>query len=215
MAASPPSFSRHNFHRDARPVTAPLHDLDAQKRAARSAALKLRAGLHLKHKSNAPLVLARTGLEFTGFPPGSAVSGFFPFKSEIDTLPLLARLHSEGWITCLPIVRGERQPLIFRQWAPGEPTVPGIWDIPMPREDAAEVEPDVLLVPLLAFDGEGYRLGYGGGFYDRTLAALRQKKNIAAIGVGYSGQELNVVPRGVRDQRLDYIFTEAGPKKCG
>jgi 5-formyltetrahydrofolate cyclo-ligase len=85
----------------------------------------------------------------------------------------------------------------------------------MPREDAAEVEPDVLLVPLLAFDGEGYRLGYGGGFYDRTLAALRQKKNIAAIGVGYSGQELNVVPRGVRDQRLDYIFTEAGPKKCG
>jgi 5-formyltetrahydrofolate cyclo-ligase len=85
----------------------------------------------------------------------------------------------------------------------------------MPREDAAEVEPDVLLVPLLAFDGEGYRLGYGGGFYDRTLAALRQKKTIAAIGVGYSGQELNVVPRGVRDQRLDYILTEAGPKKCG
>jgi 5-formyltetrahydrofolate cyclo-ligase len=85
----------------------------------------------------------------------------------------------------------------------------------MPREDAAEVEPDVLLVPLLAFDGEGYRLGYGGGFYDRTLAALRQKKNIAAIGVGYSGQELNVVPRGFRDQRLDYILTEAGPKKCG
>jgi 5-formyltetrahydrofolate cyclo-ligase len=196
-------------------VTAPLQDVEAQKRAARGAALKLRIGLHEQHKAKAPLALAKSGLGFTRLEPGLIVSGFFPYKSEIDILPLLARLDSEGWITCLPIVKGERQPLIFRQWAPGEPTVPGIWDIRMPLETAPEVEPDVLLVPFLAFDAAGYRLGYGGGFYDRTLAHLREKKNITAVGVGYSGQELSHVPRGPMDQPLDYVLTEAGPRKCG
>jgi 5-formyltetrahydrofolate cyclo-ligase len=197
------------------PVTAPLQDLEAQKRAARSRALKLRTSLHEVHKSEAPLTLARAGLEFTGLRPGPTVSGFFPYKSEIDTLPLLARLDSEGWITCLPIVEAERQPLKFRQWAPGEPTVAGIWGIPMPLESALQVEPDVLLVPMLAFDRAGYRLGYGGGFYDRTLAFLRQKKHITAIGVGYSGQEIDSVPKGIMDQPLDYILTETGSRKCG
>jgi 5-formyltetrahydrofolate cyclo-ligase len=128
---------------------------------------------------------------------------------------MLARLDSEGWITSLPVVRAERQPLVFRKWAPGEPTVPGVWSIPMPPEDAPEVEPDVLLVPLLAYDALGYRLGYGGGFYDRTLAALRQRKPITAIGVGYVAQELPQVPHGPMDQKLDYVLTEDGPKKCG
>jgi 5-formyltetrahydrofolate cyclo-ligase len=196
-------------------LTLSLTNLEAHKRAARSACLKARAELHEKHKLEAPLALARTGLGFTGLKPPLVVSGFHPFKSEIDVLPLLARLTSEGWVTALPIVRAERQPLIFRQWAPGEPTVPGVWGIPMPAEEVLEVEPDVLLVPLLAFDQRGYRLGYGGGFYDRTLAHLRQKKQVTAIGIGYAGQEMNLVPRGGMDQRLDYVLTEAGPKACG
>ena len=196
-------------------MTLPLTNLEAHKRAARSACLKARAELHEKHKLEAPLALARTGLDFTGLKPPLVVSGFHPFKSEIDVLPLLARLTSEGWATALPIVKAERQPLIFRQWAPGEPTVPGVWGIPMPAEDAPEVEPDVLLVPLLGFDRWGYRLGYGGGFYDRTLAHLRQKKQVTAIGIGYAGQEMSFVPRGGMDQRLDYVLTEAGPQACG
>jgi 5-formyltetrahydrofolate cyclo-ligase len=177
--------------------------------------MKSRNLLHEKHKATAPLALANTGLSFTGLGPGLAVSGFFPHRSEIDTLPLLKRLHSEGWITCLPIVTGEGQPLVFRRWAPGEPTVPGIWGIPMPPPQSPEVEPDVLLVPLLAFDAAGYRLGYGGGYYDRTLKALRQKKKIVAIGVGYSGQEVALVPHGPGDEPLDCILTEAGPRVCG
>jgi 5-formyltetrahydrofolate cyclo-ligase len=196
-------------------LTLSLTDLEAHKRAARSACLKARAELHEKHKLEAPLALARTGLDFAGLKPPLVVSGFHPFKSEIDVLPLLARLTSEGWVTALPIVRAERQPLIFRQWAPGEPTVPGVWGIPMPAEEAPEVEPDILLVPLLAFDRWGYRLGYGGGFYDRTIAHLRQKKPVTAIGIGYAGQEMNLVPRGGMDQRLDYVLTEAGPQACG
>jgi 5-formyltetrahydrofolate cyclo-ligase len=196
-------------------LTLSLSDLEAHKRTARSACLKARAELHEKHKLEAPLALAQTGLGFTGLKPPLVVSGFHPFKSEIDVLPLLARLASEGWVTALPIVRAERQPLIFRQWAPGEPTVPGVWGIPMPAEEAPDVEPDVLLVPLLAFDRLGYRLGYGGGFYDRTLAHLRQKKQVTAIGIGYAGQEVSLVPRGGMDQRLDYVLTEAGPQACG
>jgi 5-formyltetrahydrofolate cyclo-ligase len=200
-------------HRPA--VTAALQDLDQQKRALRREAERLRALVHQDQKAKAPLVLAQAGLDFTGLKRGLIVSGFYPCRSEVDTMPLLARLDSEGWITSLPVVRAERQPLVFRKWAPGEPTVPGVWSIPMPPEDAAEVEPDVLLVPLLAYDAVGYRLGYGGGFYDRTLAALRQRKPITAIGVGYVAQELSQVPHGPMDQKLDYVLTEDGPRKCG
>ena len=196
-------------------MTLSLTDLEAHKRAARSASLRARAELHEKHKLEAPLALAGTGLDFTELKPPLVVSGFHPFKSEVDVLPLLARLTSEGWVTALPIVKAERQPLVFRQWAPGEPTVAGVWGIPMPAEEVPEVEPDVLLVPLLAFDRFGHRLGYGGGFYDRTLAHLRAKKMITAIGIGYAGQEMNLVPRGGMDQKLDYVLTEAGPQRCG
>jgi 5-formyltetrahydrofolate cyclo-ligase len=196
-------------------LTLSLTDLEAYKRAARSASLRARAELHEKHKLEAPLALAGTGLDFTGLKPPLVVSGFHPFKSEVDVLPLLAKLTSEGWVTALPIVKAERQPLVFRQWAPGEPTVAGVWGIPMPAEEAPDVEPDVLLVPLLAFDRFGHRLGYGGGFYDRTLAHLRAKKMITAIGIGYAGQEMSLVPRGGMDQKLDYVLTEAGPQRCG
>lgn len=189
-------------------MTLPLTNLEAHKRAARSACLKARAELHEKHKLEAPLALARTGLDFTGLKPPLVVSGFHPFKSEIDVLPLLARLTSEGWATALPIVKAERQPLIFRQWAPGEPTVPGVWGIPMPAEDAPEVEPDVLLVPLLGFDRWGYRLGYGGGFFDRTLAALAKKP--LAIGISYERARLETIHPQHWDIPMDYVVTERG-----
>ncbi len=113
-------------------------------------------------------------------------------------------------MTCLPIVLGHGLPLEFRRWYPGEPTQPGMWKIPRPLPDAELVVPDVLLVPMLAFDRHGYRLGYGGGFYDRTLDQLRAKKNVIAIGVAYAGQEVDAVPRGPHDQPLDYVLTEQG-----
>lgn len=197
-------------------MTAPIRtDLDTKKRTARAVASAQRATVHEKLKATAPLALARCGLSFTDLPAGLIVSGFFPFKSEIDVLPLLARLESEGWITALPVVVGERQPLLFRTWAPGEATVSGVWEIPVPPPPAKEVDPDVLLVPLLAYDSAGYRLGYGGGFYDRTLKKLRKIKRVTAIGVCYLEQEIAQVPHGPDDQPLDFILTERGPRKCG
>jgi 5-formyltetrahydrofolate cyclo-ligase len=128
---------------------------------------------------------------------------------------LLTRLLGEGWATAMPAVIGEGLPLVFRAWAPGEPAVPGIWEISVPLETAPEVLPDVLLVPMLAFDRQGYRLGYGGGFYDRTLEKLRSLKKVTAIGVAYAAQEMSEVPHGEFDQPLDWIMTEKATTKCG
>ena len=128
-------------------------------------------------------------------------------------MPLIARLAGEGWRTALPVVVGRNLPLVFRAWALGEPTMAGRWSIAMPLATAAEVEPDVLLVPMLAFDAAGFRLGYGGGFYDRTLAALRAVKPVIAVGVAFAAQEVAEVPRGRHDEPLDWILTEAGPKR--
>ena len=160
-------------------------------------------------------MLAERGLPFAREARHQIISGFFPYKSEISLLPLLTRLHGEGWVTAMPVVIGEGLPLVFRAWAPGEPTVPGIWDIPMPLVTAEEVLPDVLLMPMLAFDRRGWRLGYGGGFYDRTLEKLRKLKQVTAIGVAYAAQEMAEVPRGPHDQPLDWIMTEKATTRCG
>ena len=114
----------------------------------------------------------------------------------------------------MPIVAAKAQPLIFRRWLPGEPLEIGVMKISVPLSSAPVVEPDVLLVPLLAFDKAGYRLGYGGGFYDATLARLRAKKEIIAIGVAFAGQEVAEVPHEAHDMKLDYVMTEKAIVKC-
>lgn len=189
--------------------------LDEVKKQARNAQGKIRAGLHAVLKDEAPLVLARHGLGFANVQPPAIVSGFYPFRSEISTLPLLSALAAQGFMTALPIVMGEGLPLVFRQWREGDDMGKGDWDIPIPLDSAPEVLPDVLFVPLLAFDQQGYRLGYGGGFYDRTLAKLRAIKPVVAIGTAYSGQQVDEVPRGEFDAPLDWILTEKGPMRCG
>lgn len=190
-------------------------DIAAVKRRARGEASKQRAAAHELLHHTAKRELAARGLPFAKGPQQSVISGFFPYKSEISTLPLLTRLHGDGWKLAMPVVMGEGLPLTFRLWAPGEPTVAGIWNIPVPAETSPEVLPDVLLVPMLAFDAKGYRLGYGGGFYDRTLVKLRALKPIVAIGVAYSNQEVPEVPRAAYDQPLDYIMTEKDTFTCG
>jgi len=185
-----------------------LSDLAEKKRIARAAAAKARAGAHAKSGDAAGLAIARRGLPCDHRMGRRVASGFQPYKSEISVLPLMAKLAAEGWTTAMPVVVAKGEPLVFRVWAPGDETVPGIWDIPVPPESAEQVEPDLLLVPMLAFDRRGYRLGYGGGFYDRTLALLRKHQPITAIGVAYAAQELAEVPHGPHDQPLDWIMTE-------
>ena len=185
-------------------------DLLDQKRRARIAANASRTQAHKTLGERDGLMLAQHELPVSRMNGQISVSGFYPYQAEINVLPLLARLVSEGWQTALPVVMAKGEPLTFRAWAPGEPTGRGIWDIHIPLETAAEVEPDILLVPMLAFDRRGYRLGYGGGFYDRTLHELRKLKPIIASGVAYAEQEMEEVPVAPYDEPLDWILTERG-----
>jgi 5-formyltetrahydrofolate cyclo-ligase len=192
-----------------------MTDLKTIKSEARKRAAKTRKSAHDILQDDAPHLLAAQNFPVSPSQTSYVVSAFFPYMSEIDTRPLLGKLAGEGWTTCLPIVIALGQPLIFRHWLPGQPTVPGKWDIPRPTDEAPLVVPDVLLVPMMAFDKQGFRLGYGGGFYDRTLQVLRETKTITAIGVAYSAQEVDSVAHDSHDQALDYVMTEKGWFKCG
>ncbi len=140
--------------------------------------------------------------------PGAVVSGFMPMKSEINPLPLLQKLSNVGARLALPRIVGRGHPLSMRAWEFGAPLERGQWGIREPRADAPEVDPDILIVPLLAFDRAGYRLGFGAGYYDMTLTALRARKTIAAVGIAFAAQEVPAVPRTERDARLDLVLTE-------
>ncbi len=140
---------------------------------------------------------------------GAAVSGFWPIGDEIDPRPLMRALAARGHALCLPVTLARGQPLLFRRWQEGDELVAAGFGTFVPKPEAPPLRPDVLLVPLLAFDHRGSRLGYGVGYYDRTLTALRGAgPRIMAIGVGFAAQEVTEVPAGPGDQRLDAIATE-------
>jgi len=140
--------------------------------------------------------------------PGITVSGYSPLKSEISPLPLMRRCADAGAALALPVVVGRGKPLIMRAWSLGAPLGSGVWGIREPTADAPQVFPDILIVPLLAFDRTGHRIGYGAGYYDMTIAALRTRKPVVAIGIAFAAQEIDAVPATPRDARLDLVLTE-------
>jgi 5-formyltetrahydrofolate cyclo-ligase len=140
--------------------------------------------------------------------PSVIVSGFMPLKSEINPLPLMQKLSEAGARLALPAIAGRGKPLVMRVWAWGEPLDRGQWGIREPKPEAAELEPDILLVPLLAFDRAGHRIGYGAGYYDMTIGRLRAIKPVTAVGLAFAAQEVVKVPATERDARLDLVLTE-------
>jgi 5-formyltetrahydrofolate cyclo-ligase len=140
---------------------------------------------------------------------GALIAGYWPMRDELDPRPTMERLAGAGCALALPVVVARGEALAFRTWKPGAALVPGAFGTLVPPSTAALMCPDVLLVPLLAFDAAGYRLGYGGGYYDCTLRALRRSpRPPLAVGIGYAAQEVPGVPHGARDERLDWIITE-------
>jgi 5-formyltetrahydrofolate cyclo-ligase len=180
-----------------------------RKREMRAAAAALRAAAAERAGATAAVRVRDRVLAEIPMRPGAVVSAYWPMRDELDPRPTLDALHLRGHGIGLPVVIGAGRPLVFRAWRPGDRLEEAAFQTMVPTSDAAEVRPDVLLVPLLAFDREGYRLGYGGGFYDRTLAQLRAVADVVAVGVAYAGQEQLVVPHEATDQRLDWIVTEA------
>jgi 5-formyltetrahydrofolate cyclo-ligase len=143
-----------------------------------------------------------------GVAPGMVVSGFFPMKSEINPIPLMKALAAAGVQLGLPVIAGRGRPLMMRAWSFGDPLESRQWGIREPLDAAPEVAPDIVLAPLLAFDRGGNRIGYGAGYYDMTVAALRARKPVVAIGLAFAAQEVPAVPHGGGDERLDLVLTE-------
>ena len=139
----------------------------------------------------------------------SIIAGYRPIRTEIDPTPAMEALHAAGARLCVPVIEAAGRPLKFREWTPGCAMEAGPFGAEVPA--AGEwLEPEVLIVPLVGWDREGWRLGYGGGFYDRTLELLRAKRPTLAIGFAYAAQELDAAPREVTDQQLDAVVTETG-----
>lgn len=184
------------------------------KKALRERAFAARAEAFQANGPNAGRLLASHGLDFVRVAAGSTVSGFAAIRDEINPAELLAWLRAEGFKLALPVMVGKGKPLVMRAWAPGDAMAAAAWGIAEPLDDKPEVDPDVVLVPLLAFDARGFRLGYGGGFYDRTLARLRAKKPVIAVGIAYDEQRVDAVPHDGYDQPLDWVLTPSGPFRC-
>ena len=162
----------------------------------------------------AAAALARFAPDIAALAGRGAVSCFSTFGDELDTHPLIAALVRRGCRLALPVVVKRGEPLVFRRWKPGDEMGRGHFGIREPLPSAPEELPTVFLVPLLAFDRRGYRIGYGGGFYDRSLARARAERKVVAIGLAYATQEVGIVPRDRYDQPVDFVLTERGPIIC-
>lgn len=137
------------------------------------------------------------------------MAGYLPLRSEIDPRPAMLALLGLGYRVCAPVVVAAGEPLRFREWTPRARLERGAFGAAHPVE-GDWIEPDAIIAPMLAFDAEGWRLGYGGGFYDRTFAALRAERSVAALGLAFAGQRTGAVPHGPEDERLDAVITELG-----
>ena len=141
------------------------------------------------------------------------VSFYWPMVDEADPRALMSALAAKGHALALPCIIAREEPLQFRKWSERDATIVNLFGIAEPLVDAEIVTPHIVLVPMLAFDAEGFRLGYGGGYYDRTLAALRDAGEVLAVGIAYAGQEVPRLPRKPHDEKLDLILTETGLRR--
>lgn len=174
----------------------------AVKKAARAGCFAARKQAFAAGQGQAAEILA----DFLAAQGSKILAGYMPMRTEIDPLPAMA---AHQGAVCVPVIVGAGQALRFREWSPGCAMIAGAFGALIPAE-GVWIEPEVLIVPLVGFDARGYRLGYGGGFYDRTLEGLRARGPVLAVGFAFSGQEMAEVPIEPTDQKLDVIVTEQG-----
>lgn len=183
-------------------MSAPL-----SKAELRAIALAKRDALSDKQRESAAKALAKRGLPIP-MATGAVISGYSPIRNEIDPAPLMQKLALKGARLALPTVNARGKSLIFRAWSPGDRLTLGMLGIPEPSPAAAEVVPDIMLVPLAAFDRTGHRIGYGAGHYDHTFANLRKAHHVTGIGLAFSVQETPAIPAMSHDVALDFVLTE-------
>jgi 5-formyltetrahydrofolate cyclo-ligase len=184
-----------------------LTETQQVKAQLRAQALALRDALPAAVRAAAAAAIAGRAFPLA-IKPGMIVAGFSPMKTEINPVPLMRKLADLGAQLALPAIDGRGKPLIMRAWHFGASLASGQWGIREPVPQASQVDPDILIVPLACFDRAGHRIGYGAGYYDMTINALRVKKPVIAIGIAFAAQEIPKVPATERDARLDLVLTE-------
>jgi len=182
--------------------------IEATKAGLRTRALAARSALRDAVRATASRAAAEHFFKAVSLKPGEIVAGYWPIRGELDCQPILVRLMDSNQPVCLPVVLGDAEPLSLRLWEQGAPLYEAGFGTLAPSELAPAVEPDVIIVPLLGFDKHGTRLGYGGGYYDRTLDRMTKKPRL--IGVAFAVQEIEHIPREPHDVPLDMIVTENG-----
>jgi len=191
------------------------HKINFKKNKLRSVARIRRKNLALNFGPGIGALIAEVFFNHFVVTAKLNVAGYWPIGSEVDIRPLLNNLHQENCGCFLPVITARDQALSFRKWQPDDRLVASNLGTLEPSVCRPIGQPNMVFVPLLAYDAEGYRIGYGGGFYDRTLSALRSKakrknQEFKAIGIGYAGQKVERVPREKFDQRIDWMITEEG-----
>ncbi len=190
-----------------------MDDLDKRKEQARKQALAARKAAHAAACAcpgdSGPQARANRLLadHLARLPDYRVIAGYMPIRSEISPLPVMEAQHAGGKIVVVPVIAGKGKPLLFSRWTPGCAMVTGPFGARIPAR-ADYLRPEVLITPLVAFDRRGYRLGYGGGFYDRSIEMLTLAEEPHAVGLAFAAQELPDVPVGRNDRRLDALVTE-------
>jgi 5,10-methenyltetrahydrofolate synthetase len=212
--ASPPCFM-HELDPDYLGI--PADDVDAQqatdvkrwRKAERARLIESRLAVPVHLRAQYSQRISETLEAVIGPVEGQTVSAYWPLKGEPNLRHFLEGVAARGGACALPVVVAQGQPLVFRAWSPGDRLVRGIWDIPVPGEEAPEVIPDIVIAPVVGFDRECFRLGFGGGFFDRTLAAMAVRPRL--YGVGYSFAAIPTIFPQWHDIPLDAVITERGP----
>lgn len=182
--------------------------IEEAKAALRSESHKRRAQLHPSLRVDAARDAVGHFLHGVDIGKAEIVAAYWPIRDELDIKSLIGKMMDAGQLVCLPVVIGPEQPLELRLWQEGAPLYEAGFGTLAPEDGALQVEPDVILMPLLGFDHRGTRLGYGGGYYDRTLAYLKKRPRL--IGFAFARQEIEFIPRQPHDVPLDTVVTELG-----
>jgi 5,10-methenyltetrahydrofolate synthetase len=167
-----------------------------------------RQSIPVQHRKEADARLAHRLAALLGDVSGLSISLYWPFRGEPDLRPFTQSCRSGGATMALPIVARKAAPLIFREWTGSESLERGVWNIPIPPAEARRILPDIVIAPVVGVDAMNFRLGYGGGFFDRTLADLKAKKEVLAIGVGYEMQRMPTIHPHEFDIAMAHVFLE-------
>jgi 5-formyltetrahydrofolate cyclo-ligase len=190
-------------------------DTTALKGDLRKGRLAARDAIPAEERIEKSLTIASHALGVIPVAPGTVVSGFLPIRSEVDTRPLMDHLRERGARLCVPAIL-DKTTIVFRELVRGAELVPGTFGTVGPGLEAAELDPDIMLMPLSAFDAAGHRIGYGGGYYDRAISRLHEKGlKPRLIGIAFDCQEVASVPAEPHDVKLDAVLTESGYRLLG